>query len=172
MKTMLGSCSSVFMALALVWTSGCATHHGRNVEPTGFLGDYSGLHEGTGGEALLTYNNPRTNFHQYNKILLDTIKVYPGVGDSLLGSISSEDMLKLLNYFDTAVRYNLGENFTFVNEPEPGTMRMRIALTEAKSGKVALDVVSSVLPPAVAVSALKTVATGRGTGIGEARRRG
>ena len=34
----------------------------------------------------------------------------------------------------------LGENFSFVNEPGPDTMRFRIALTEARSAKVALDV--------------------------------
>jgi hypothetical protein len=90
------------------------------------------------------------------------------VGDSLLGAISSEDMQNLLNYLDATLRENLGENFNFVTQPEPGTMRLRIALTEAKSGKVALDMVSSVLPPAVALSALKTMASGSGTGVGEA----
>jgi hypothetical protein len=147
---------------------GCASHQGRRVETSGFLGDYSQLREGTGDEALLTYTNPQTDFRQYDKIILDPIKVYPGVGDSALRTISEEDLQKLVDYFDATLRANLGKSLTFVTEPGPGTMRLRIALTESMPGKVALDTVSSVLPPAVALSALKTVVTGRGTGIGEA----
>lgn len=158
----------IIMANILIWTSGCATHQGRSIKTSGFLGDYSQLSKGTGGEAKLVYVNPQTDFKKYDKILLDPIKVYPGVGDTLLGSLSPEDMQKLLNYLDATLRSNLGDNYTFVNEPGPGTMRFRIALTEAKSGRVAIDLASSVLPPAVALNALKTVVTGRGTGVGEA----
>ena len=160
--------AAIFMTLTLVWTGGCATHQGRSVETSGFLGDYSQLHEGTGDEALLTYINPNADFRQYNKLILDPIKVYPGVGNSKLSSISPEDMQKLLDYFDATLREELGDGFVFVTQPGPETMRLRIALTEAKPGRVALDTFSSVMPPAVALNALKTVSTGRGTGIGEA----
>jgi hypothetical protein len=167
-KALLSLFSTIFLTLALVCISGCKTHQVGNVETSGFLKDYSQLREGTGDEAVLTYTNPKVDFRQYNKILLDPIRVYPGVGDSVLRPISSQDMQKLLNYFDATLRNSLGKNYTFVTKPGPGTMRFRIALTEADSGKVALDIMSSVLPPAIALSALKTVVTGSGTGVGGA----
>ena len=107
-KNMMVFCSATIMTLALLWTSGCATHQGRSIETSGFLGDYSQLREGTGKEAKLTYVNPQTDFRRYNKIILDPIKVYPGTKDSKLLKISPEDMIKLLDYLDATLRGKTG----------------------------------------------------------------
>lgn len=165
-NTMRAACAAV-VAIALILTAGCAaTHQARNVKTSGFLQDYAQLQEGTGGEALLIYTNPQADFRKYTKIMLDPIKVYPGVGDSFFRTISPEDLQKLVNYLDATLRNHLRENFTFVNEPGPGVMRIRIALTEADPANVPLDVVSSVVPVGMALSAMQRVAFGHGTGVG------
>ena len=168
MKKAAGARGLAALGVALLITFGCAqTHQGRKAEMSGFLGDYSQLREGEGDEALLVYINPKANARDYTKILMEPIKVYPGVGDTPLRKISDEDLQKLVNYFDAAIRAQLNGQYAFVTAPGPGVMRFRIALTEAKSANVPRDVVSTIIPIGMAVSALKTVATGRGTGIGE-----
>jgi hypothetical protein len=154
-------------AFAVLFLAGCAgTHQARGVHTSGFLGDYSMLREGTGDQAMLVYVNPKTDFKPYTKILLDPIKVYPGVKDSSLSEIKPEDLKKLVDYLDATVRAQLSERFVFVAQPGPDVMRVRIALTEADSSNVPLDVVSSVIPVGMAVSLLQSVAFGRGSGVG------
>lgn len=140
--------------------SGCgATMQARKAKPSGFLGDYSQLKQGNKGEALLLYIKTGADLGQYNKILLDPIRVYAGEGGKI-AQVPRDDLRSLVNYFDAAIREQLKGDYTFVNKPGPGVMRLQVALTEAKKSVILLDVLSSVTPPGVAVNALKTVATG------------
>lgn len=150
----------------LILLAGCATHQARSAKTSGFLGDYTQLQQGTGEEVMLTYTNPGTDFRRYNKIVLDPIKVYPGVGDSFFGQLAPEDLQKLVNYFDATIRQNLDDKYSFVTEPGPGVMRFRIALTEADSANVPIDVLTSIVPIGIAISSLKSVAFGRGSAVG------
>ena len=162
-------CPLMFGILAVLAASGCsATHQARSVKTSGFLGDYTQLHEGKGDEALLTYVSSSTNFNRYTKIMMDPIKVYPGVGDSLFGSMPDEDLQKLLNYLDATLRKSLGTDYVFVKSPGPDVMRMRIALTESDGSQTVRDVASSIVPIGMAISALKSVAVGRASGVGAA----
>lgn len=160
---------AVFGISAFAAFVGCAsTHRARSVETSGFLKDYSQLQAGGKDQALQVYINPQADFRRYTKIQMDPIRVYTGQEDSPLRTMAPEDLKKLLDYFDASIRTALGDHYTFVTKPGPDVMRFRIALTEARSARVPLDVISSVLPPAVAINLLKTVATGKGTGLGEA----
>ena len=154
--------------LVLSCVGGCATHQARSVKTTGFLGDYSQLREGKGAEALLTYVNPSADFGRYSKIILEPIRVYPGAGDSTFSKMAPEDLQKLLDYFDATLRNNLGKKYRFVSNPGRDVMRIRIALSESDSSNVPLDVVSSVIPIGIAISALKRVTFGSGTSVGSA----
>ena len=148
---------------------GCSlTHQGRSVETSGFLKDYSQLQPGKDDQALLVYVDPKANFKQYTKIMLDPVVVYAAAADSKLRQMPPAELQKLVDYFHSTLASNLGEHFGFAKAPGAGVLRIRVALTEAKGAKVVLDTLSSILPPAVALNALKTMATGSGTGIGEA----
>lgn len=160
---------SALAGLMLVLASGCAgVHRARGVKTSGFLSDYSQFREGRRGEAQLLYVNPITDFRRYRAIYLEPIKVYPGEADSPLSKIRTEDLQKLLNYFDATIRRNLQNDYAFVTEPGPGVMRFRIALTDATGGRVMADTVSTVTPIGLAASALSSVAFGRGIGVGSA----
>lgn len=160
-------CAGAVTIAMMMFLFGCAgTHQARSVTASGFLGDYSNLHEGASGQAMFVYVNPKTDFGKYNAIVLDPIRLYPGAKDSSLGKLSPEDQQNLLNYLDATIRQTLSGSYVFVNEPIPGAMRFRIALTEAKGARVAVDTVSSIVPNALALSMLSRVAFGKGSGVG------
>lgn len=140
--------------------SGCgATRQARKATPSGFLGDYSQLKPGVKGEALLVYVNPKAGLGQYDKILMDPVKVYAGKNGKI-AKVPKEDLQKLVNYLDATVREHLKADYKLVKEAGPGVMRLQIAVTEAKKSIIPMDILSSITPPGAAVNALKTVATG------------
>ncbi len=163
---MAWGCALSGLLLVAALTAGCGTTmQARKARPSGFLGDYTQLKPAAEGEALLVYVNPQVDFRRYDKILLDPVRVYAGK-DSKIAKIPREDLQTLVNYLDASMREHLKADYTFVSQPGPGVMRLQIALTEAKGAVVALDLLSSVTPPGIALSALKQVATGTPTATG------
>ena len=157
------------MVLAVALLSGCAstTYQARKAEPSGFLGDYSQLRPGQTNEALLVYVNRQANFKAYSKILLDPVRVYAASG-SALGKLADEDLQRLVNYLDATLREHLKADYAFVNAPGPDVMRLRVAITEAKGAKVALDTFSTLMPIGLAVSEVKNLSTGSHSAVGAA----
>ena len=149
----------LFVAAGLL--SGCGTTLQTRKAPTpsGFLGDYSQLKPGAEGEAHLVYVNPKVDFGQYKKVLLDPVKVYAGK-DGKIAKVPREDLQKLVNYFDASLREQLKTEYKLVDQPGRGVMRLQVAITEAGKSIVALDILSSVTPPGAAVSGLKHLGTG------------
>lgn len=157
------------MILAAGMLGGCktTTSQARKAEPSGFLGDYSQLREGQGDEALLVYVNPQADIRKYSKILLDPVRVY-AARDSALAKLPKPDLQDLVNYLDATLREHLKTDYALVSAPGPGVMRLRVAITEAKGSKVVLDVMSTVMPPSVALSMVKKLATGSHSAVGSA----
>ncbi len=154
--------------LAAVVVSCTSTSQMRRTKATGFLGDYSQLREGEGGEAQLVYIRPGVRWAAYDKIIIDPITAYAIPGNAL-AKLPKEQLNGLASYLYSTTREQLMQDYQIVKSPGPGTLRVRIALTDAGSGSPVRGVTSSVLPIGVALSALKTVATGSGTGTGYAR---
>lgn len=151
-------------ALGLGALACATTHQTRKVETSGFLGDYSQLREGKGEEALLVYVDEKADFKKYRKIMLDPIAIYADE-KSLFGGVSQEDQQALVNYFDATIREKLGPDYEFVDKAGPDTLRMRVAITEAKGAKVLMNVVSSFTPIGLGLSSLKKIATGTHTAV-------
>jgi hypothetical protein len=160
---------NVFIAIAglcvLVLLGGCATHQARSTEKSQFLKDYSQLTKGD--KAQLRYVDPLANFKSYQSILMDPVKLYAST-EHKMEDISYDEWQALLNYLDAAVREHLSKDYTFVQKPGPGVMRLRIALTQADRSNVPLDTVSTVLPIGLAISALKAGITGKHSFVGAA----
>lgn len=154
------------VAMAVGLLSGCSsTYQARKAEPSGFLGDYSGMKKGGKEESLLLFIDPAADFRKYDKIMLDPVRIY-ATKDGDLAKLPKEDHQRLVNYLDAALRERLKKDYTIVNAPGPGVMRLRTAITEARGAKVALDTFSTLMPIGLAISEIKNLSTGSHTAVG------
>jgi hypothetical protein len=137
--------------------------------PSGFLGnDYSLLTpptEGSDQKAMLRYVNPNVNWSSYNKVMIAPVTFW-AADDS---KVSAADQQALCNYAYSVFVKDLGKNFTIVNQPGPGVMKLSAALTDATSAVPVLRSISVVVPQARVLSAIKMVATGTYAFVGSAQ---
>ena len=153
--------------LPLLLATSCATTHAvRHVKTSGFLGDYSQLRPGGDGEPALIYRQA-TAGPGYGKVLIDPVVTYAGPG-SRLHKLSAQDRQALLDYFHAALREQLGQDFALAEAAGPGTLRLRVALTDARGSKILMDTLSTVVPVGLAISALQRVALGQTATSGRA----
>ena len=66
------------------------------------------------------------------------------------------------------LRNSLSKDYKRVDKAGPGTLRLRVAITEAEGSSVPLDLVSTVIPQMRALSAVKRIATGTAAFVGKA----
>lgn len=157
--------AAAFAALSI----GCAsTSQTTKVNESGFLSDYGQLQPGADGEAQMLYIDESAQFGAYTKILMDPITIYAASDSSNLNDVPQDELKSIVDYLDAAVRAQLAPNYTFVDRAEPGTMRLRIAVTEAKGANVVLNAASSVTPAGLALNGIKKAVTGASTGVGRA----
>ena len=116
----------------------------RNVEESGFLGDNSALREGQNGEALKIYLIPKyqQTCKTYDKVLIEPVGIWVGK-NSDMAAIPAEDRQMLVNHLHGSLVNELGKHYQVVRTPQPGTLRIKAAITEAEGSWVALDTVSS-----------------------------
>jgi hypothetical protein len=129
--------------LLLLVAAGCARP--RPVPPTdnsGFLDDYSLLHEGGANELHLIYRNPKADWHAYNAVMLEPVTLWRS-GRRSLQPVPEEDLLRLVTDFQAAVRAHLEKDFRFVDRPGPGVMRIRLGITDAHASDPVLDVLTA-----------------------------
>ena len=148
---------------------GCSnTTRDRNVDYSGFLGDYSILEEGDSDQAERRYLRPHVDWASYDKILLDPVTLWRGEESKGVGT-SPEDAQKLVDYFYAVIKKDLEEQgLVIVATPGPGTLRMQVAITKLKESHVVMDVISSVVPATLAISGLEKIITGKPSFVGQA----
>jgi hypothetical protein len=156
----------LILAVLLVVVAGCAaTQQSQSVEPSGFLADYSQLREGRGEQALLVYIDSQANFASYDRVIVDPITIWTRPGAEI-ADVPRDELQHLADYLHSALRKQLELDFTLVERPQPGALRIRMAITEARKSNVALDLASTVLPPARLLSELKNLSTGTQAFVG------
>ena len=157
------------LVLLLALGASCSTtYQTRHAKTSGFLGDYSQLRQGQGKEPLLVYFNPEADVRDYDRILIDPVVGYLGEG-SRLDRLSPKDRQALLDYFHATLREQLGRDYALADRPGPGTLRLRIAVTDARGTKPVADTLSTVVPVGLALSALQRVALGKTLATGSVR---
>ncbi len=155
-------------ALTTALVGGCATtEEVREVEESGFLGDYSQLQTGGEGQAALRYVNPHARFDSYNKMLIDPVTLWMKDGSNL-SEVPEVDRKMLVDYLHTALSDSLGREYTLVDAPGPGVMRLRVAITEAEQAPVVMSTVSNVVPQMLLISNVKKMVTGTQAFVGSA----
>ncbi len=145
---------------------------GETVAPpqsNGFLGgDYSLLTPPEGGtdqKAMLRYVNPSANWSSYSKIMIAPVTFW-AADDS---KVSAADQQALCNYMYTVLVKDVGKNFTLVDQPGPGVIKLSAALTDATSAVPGLRSISVIVPQARALSVIKMAATGTYAFVGSAQ---
>jgi hypothetical protein len=157
------------VAVAALGAVGCAaTHQARGAKPSGFLGDYSELRPGKQGEALLVYVRPGVDWKKYDKIWLEPVTMWGGATSGLLQSVPKDEAQVLADYLDASLRNSLAKDYKLVDKAGPGTLRLRIAVTEAEGSTVPLDLASTVVPQMRTLSTVKRIATGTDAFVGKA----
>lgn len=154
--------------LAVLLVTGCAaTKQGSEVKKSGFLGDYSMLDKGAEGQALMRYENPKAQWNQYNKVMVDAVSVWTSP-DSDLANIPAAERQKLANRFQVLLATELAKQYAVVGTPGPNTLRIQAAITDADSSNPALNTVSTIMPVGLALSAVTEAATGKASFTGAA----
>jgi hypothetical protein len=159
----------LLLLAACVALGGCAaytTRQAKTVRTSGFLGDYSRLHPGGDGRALLVYRAADASVRGYTKVLLDPVTVWRAPGAS--EGVSRADLQRLADLLYGMLKSRLRTYYVMVHEPGPETLRIRVALTEATPSDTTMDVMSQVGPISSAAGAAKTMATGTPAWVGAA----
>jgi hypothetical protein len=122
------------------------------------------LVQGTDDKALYRYVNPKVDIKQYTKVLMNPVLVY---GYMELDKDELENHQKLANNAYVYVTQALEKDYRIVKAPEPGTMRIEMAIVNADSAKPVRNTFSTIFPVGMALSLVKYTATGKQSGVGE-----
>jgi len=136
----------VAAGVVLLFGAGCVSGLERRPKAphdwSGFLDDYSRLQLGDVGELAYVYRNPKARWTDYDKVLLEPVALWRS-GKNALEPIPEQDLLRLIAHFERAVRSRLGAGFAVVTTPGPGTLRIRLAVTEARASDPIVDVLTA-----------------------------
>jgi hypothetical protein len=144
---------------------GCAKK--QSIDYSGFMGEYPKFKEGPKEGADFVYIRENVLFAAYDKIMMDHVVFYFH-DESKYKGINPAELNEMADAFHKAMIDALQDRYPFVDEPGPGVLRLRVAITDVTASKPALNTITTVLPVGLAVSAVKKGATGTHTFVGSA----
>jgi hypothetical protein len=118
----------------------------KELKPSGFLEDYSGFTESEETKGLYVKRNQDRNIGEYSKFIIDPITVYfaPRKGLSKINpkrvGINPKRLAELTAFFEEEIVRTLSENYTVVDEPGEGVLRLKIAVTDVKANLPLLNI--------------------------------
>lgn len=117
----------------------CATNDTSKPSFSGFLGDYSQLMPDPQFDGALRWVNPNKSLAGYSSFIVDPVVVQFAPSDE--GNALSPDQLKeLTDHFRNEAIAALSEKFTVVDEPGPGVLRIRTAITSVETTTPILNI--------------------------------
>lgn len=162
-KTLTASILAASVALIL---GGCgASHQARSMElKDSLLINPAIMEKGGDGQSLYRYENPKADFKSYSKILIDPV-IMSKAADT--NAEEAENYQKLVNNAFVLLNDQLKNDYSIVKSPEPGAMRVQMAILEASSASKVRSVTSTLLPIGLAINLVKYSATGKPTAVGD-----
>jgi Protein of unknown function (DUF3313) len=143
---------------------GGTTKQIRDVQPdAGFLPNASLLRPGGPGQAALVYRNPTADFSRYNKVMLDPVAIWTSP-DSPLNDVPRQQRQAAADRFYADFYTALSKRCRMVSSPSPGTLRLRIALTDATTPNATVNTVATYAPYASTAYSLASLAFNNGVG--------
>ena len=124
---MRSHCLMTVLCSASLSLSACSN---QKVEHTGFLHDYSVLSErqSPSGQPLLAWVSPALARARYTQVYLAPSQFYPSAEPTERIPLSS--LAGVTDYYDAALRLELGKVLHLVNQPGPDTLVVRPAITQ------------------------------------------
>ncbi|MGN4047687.1 DUF3313 domain-containing protein [Pseudomonas sp. SM4] len=124
---MRSHCLMTVLCSASLSLSACSN---QKVEPTGFLHDYSVLSErqSPSGQPLLAWVSPALARARYTQVYLAPSQFYPSAEPTKRIPLST--LAGVTDYYDAALRLELGKVLHLVNQPGPDTLVVRPAITQ------------------------------------------
>ncbi|MGU9850329.1 DUF3313 domain-containing protein [Pseudomonas koreensis] len=122
-------CLMSVLCTASLSLSACSS---KTVEPqkyTGFLYDYSVLseHQSPSGQTVLSWVSPALARGRYTQVYLAPSQFYPSAAPSERIPLST--LSGVTEYYDAALRLELGKVMRLVPQPGPNTLTVRPAIT-------------------------------------------
>lgn len=158
----LPGCASTESALMGSGTGVTASDPARMTR-TGFLTDYAALRPVPDGGGVMCWRRPDTDLRKYDKVLIERIQVMLKPGSESNG-VDPTDLKMLVDYFHAVLVKALQPQMQIVDQPGPGVIRMRIALTDLVPTRVGESVLGTAVPYGFVAEAASGVATGRPAG--------
>lgn len=147
--------------------AGCAAGGMNTVTKTGFIDDYSQLQPGGGDRAALVYVKPGVDFRPYDKLMFERIMIL--YSDSAeYQAIDPAVFMEMIEYYEQAVFDAVKGGYEIVDQPGPGVLRVRIAITGIKPSKPAANTLSTIIPVGIVAAGATKAASGDNLGTGEA----
>ncbi|KAE9644836.1 DUF3313 domain-containing protein [Pseudomonas sp. PB103] len=124
---MRSHCLMTVLCSASLSLSACSN---QKVEHTGFLHDYSVLSErqSPSGQPLLAWVSPALARARYTQVYLAPSQFYPSAEPTERIPLST--LAGVTDYYDAALRLELGKVLHLVNQPGPDTLVVRPAITQ------------------------------------------
>ena len=123
--------TSICVVIASGVLASCTT-----ADPTAYTGLASAQHlkadpSDRSGRVPYRYKSG-ASFRQYDKVILDPVTIYRGQ-DNQFVKISEQDKTALAAYMQSQFTHKLRTRFSVVGSPVPGTLRVHLTLTGAKT---------------------------------------
>jgi hypothetical protein len=111
----------------------------------------------------MCWRRPDVDWKKYDKVMIERIQVMLKPGSEQNG-IDPTDLKTLVDYFHGALVKALQPQMQIVDQPGPGVIRMRVALTDLVPTSVGESVLGTAVPYGFVAEAGSGVATGRPAG--------
>jgi len=96
---------------------------------SGFLGDYSGLTHQSDSQVRQIYRKSGGDLSQYNKVIIEPVVFFFNPKSGYQG-VRATDLQYLANYFEKAMINALSNRYPIVQQPGPGVLKVRAAITD------------------------------------------
>ncbi|MCU1724178.1 MULTISPECIES: DUF3313 domain-containing protein [unclassified Pseudomonas] len=148
--SMMGS-----LCLASLLLTGCSSSLTQPTEYSGFLKDYSRLKEARSpsGAPVMRWIDPQLQAGTYRSVYIEPSQLYPK--PQATAQIPQSTLTGITNYYDQALKRELGKSLPLASAPGPGVIVVRPAITAVSSKTEGLKPYE-VIPIALVAAAVST----------------
>lgn len=143
------------LCIATLGVVGCSSKTVAPDEYSGFLKDYSQLKEAKSpsGAEVMRWMDPKLDINKFTSVYVEPSQLYPKPQPT--AKISQQTLNGITNYYDQALKRELGKSLPLATGPGPGVIVVRPAITAVSSKTEGLHAYE-VIPIALVAAAVST----------------